>query len=113
MNRPQRGLPYVPAPNGGFVMTTAPSGGLPEATPYGGGASLIGHYVMKPRPLAVDAFRLCRSSVNNVCKRMESVAVRMASEYERLMIPETRWKLFPPPVFENVVTESGIKRQGA
>ena len=93
--------------------STAPLGGLPEATPYGGGASLVGHYIMKPRPLAVDAFRLCRSSVNNVCKRMESVAVRMAWGHERLMLPGTRWKLFPPPVFENVVTESGIKCQGA
>jgi hypothetical protein len=26
------------------------------------------HYILKPRPLAVDAFRLCRSDVKNVCK---------------------------------------------
>ena len=74
---------------------------------------MIGHYIMKPRPLAVDAFRLCRSSVNNVCKRMESVAVRGAPEHERLIIPEIRGKLFPPPAFENVVTESDIECQGA
>ena len=32
-------------------------------------SNLIRHYRLKPRPLAVDAFRLCRFSVNNVCKR--------------------------------------------
>ena len=29
---------------------------------------LLGHYYLKPRPLAVDAFRLCRSCVPNVCR---------------------------------------------
>jgi hypothetical protein len=28
----------------------------------------IGHYRLKPRPLAVDAFRLCRSGVFPACK---------------------------------------------
>jgi hypothetical protein len=30
-------------------------------------SSFIRHYVVKPRPLAVDALRLCRSDVKNVC----------------------------------------------
>ena len=50
------------------------------------------HYSLKPRPMAVDAFRLCRSSVNNVCKRFESLAARRASERKRLRIPEIRGK---------------------
>jgi hypothetical protein len=33
------------------------------------GELFLGHYRLKPRPPAVDAFRLCRCSVNNVCKR--------------------------------------------
>jgi len=63
---------------------------------------------MKPRPLAVDAFRLCRSSVNNVCKRMESVAVRNGVGLRVDDDTGDSVELFPPPVFENVVTESGI-----
>ena len=71
------------------------------------------HYSLKPRPMAVDAFRLCRSSVKNVCKRIRSVAARRASERERLRIPEIRGKPFPPPVFETVVTESRVRCSGA